>query len=319
LTLKINFVDFWSYFDKKDNPFFKILSQYYEVKIDNDPDILFYSCYGWDYLQYKCPRIYYTAENKAVDFTAADFGISFRFSKNRKHYRFPFYAYVIYQDNLLPVLTRKLSYNHAREMWDRKDKFCCMVISNSKASKRNSFFEKLSLQRKVDSGGGYLNNIGFSIRDKINFIADYKFVLSFENESFRGYVTEKLIHSLQVNSIPIYWGDPSINEEFNSKRFLNLADFESEEDLINKILNILSDEQEAIKILTEPVFKNEELPKALNFKNFELFLLNAVRESLKIKPVAITYKRHLHKLKILTVKFKKKVFFLKKKLRINGS
>ena len=171
----------------------------------------------------------------------------------------------------------------------------------------------------MDSGGGYLNNIGFSIRDKINFIADYKFVLSFENESFRGYVTEKLIHSLQVNSIPIYWGDPSINEEFNSKRFLNLADFESEEDLINKILNILSDEQEAIKILTEPVFKNEELPKALNFKNFELFLLNAVRESLKIKPVAITYKRHLHKLKILTVKFKKKVFFLKKKLRINGS
>ena len=34
----------------------------------------------------------------------------------------------------------------------------------------------------------------------------YKFNICFENSSTPGYVTEKIIQSMYVNSIPIYWG-----------------------------------------------------------------------------------------------------------------
>ena len=43
-TIKINFVDFWFDFDKRNNYFYHLLSSQNEVVIDEeDPDLLFFS------------------------------------------------------------------------------------------------------------------------------------------------------------------------------------------------------------------------------------------------------------------------------------
>ena len=55
----------------------------------------------------------------------------------------------------------------------KKKKFCCFVVSNSKASKRIDFFHKLSKYKCVDSGGGILNNVGGRVENKLDFIGDY--------------------------------------------------------------------------------------------------------------------------------------------------
>ena len=62
-----------------------------------------------------------------------------------------------------------------------KNKFCCMVVSNSGGEERNDFFRRLSTYKKIDSGGKFLNNIGYVVENKMRFINEYKFVISFEN------------------------------------------------------------------------------------------------------------------------------------------
>ena len=39
--IKINFVDFWTGFDKLNNYFFNLLSKKYTIIIDENPDLLF--------------------------------------------------------------------------------------------------------------------------------------------------------------------------------------------------------------------------------------------------------------------------------------
>ena len=44
-------------------------------------------------------------------------------------------------------------------------------------------------------------------RKKIDIMKLFKFNIAFENEISDGYVTEKILHSLYANTIPIYFGE----------------------------------------------------------------------------------------------------------------
>lgn len=71
--IKINFFDFWPGFNKKNNYFYNLLSHKYNVIVDKNPELLFYSRYNSDYLKYKWTRIFYSAEKIRPDFLACDF------------------------------------------------------------------------------------------------------------------------------------------------------------------------------------------------------------------------------------------------------
>lgn len=58
---------------------------------------------------------------------------------------------------------------------------------------------------------------------KKKFLSDYKFTIAFENYVYPGYQTEKLFDAMQVNSIPIYCGDPFIHRIFNTASFVNTS------------------------------------------------------------------------------------------------
>ena len=83
-----------------------------------------------------------------------------------------------------------------------------------------------------------LNNVGGPVADKLAFISEYKFVIAFENSSYPGYTTEKILDPFLVCSIPVYWGNPLIENDFNKMAFLNYFDFDSESDLHQKMLEI---------------------------------------------------------------------------------
>ena len=78
----------------------------------------------------------------------------------------------------------------------------------------------MSSKEKVDSGGKFLNNVGGPVTDKLSFIKDYKFVISFENSSYPGYTTEKILEPMLVNSIPVYWGNPLVYNDFNYRTYI---------------------------------------------------------------------------------------------------
>ncbi len=56
-----------------------------------------------------------------------------------------------------------------------------------------------------------------------------------KNSSHPGYYTEKLIEGFAAKTVPIYWGDPHIEEIFNPNAFINLSDCESIDEMIEKV------------------------------------------------------------------------------------
>jgi len=294
-VIKINFTDFWPDLDKTNNYFYNLLAEQYTVIIDENPDLLFYSCFGTDYLNYKCKRIYYTAENLRPDFAGCDFAFSFEFNSKKNHLRLPLYLLTIEDNKTLNFFKKEKTREELVQIWDNKSKFCCMVVSNARAKKRLDFFKKLSQIKTVDSGGKVFNNVGGRVKDKMAFIKEYKFVISFENECHDGYTTEKILQPIMVDSIPIYWGNKKVHKDFNAKRFINHSDFKTEKELIDRLLAIDKDPTLAVEMLLEPVFS--PLKKPYRDERQEIFsAIDGVLRSKNI-PRAKTYFEKIHFLK----------------------
>ena len=190
-------------------------------------------------------------ENFRPDFSECDYAFSYDFIEdNPRHFRLPLYA--LYDDVELLTLNKP----SIDEITKSKKKFCCFIVSNKYCPERNHFFKKLSKYKKVDSGGRYLNNIGGPVRDKIDFLKDYKFTIAFENSSFPGYVTEKPFEAMLVHTIPIYWGSPLVSKDFNTRSFINYHDFRNDEEVIQRIIEIDSYPEEYKTLLSEPYFEN---------------------------------------------------------------
>lgn len=117
----------------------------------------------------------------------------------------------------------------------------------------------MSKYKKVHSGGKLLNNFGDTVKDKLEFISDFKFTFAFENSSYPGYVTEKIYDSMFVNSIPIYWGSPLINIDFNTKSFVNHHDYNNDEEVIQRIIELDQDKYKMADLLKESWFTNNKL------------------------------------------------------------
>ena len=247
--IKLNFVDFWDTFDPFNNYFYNLLKKYYSIEISDDPDFVICSSFGKDYRKYKCIRILYTGENTRPNFHRYDYAFSFDYTGNPNNYRLPFYAFYINGCDLV----READVDFEKIMAE-KTEFCNFVYSNPKARKRVKFFQRLSKYKRVDSGGRYLNNIGSPVVDKLEFIKKYKFTIAFENFSYPGYTSEKIVEPLKAYSLPIYWGNSLVHRDFNTKSFLNYYDFENENALIEKIIELDRNDDLYLDYLKQPCF-----------------------------------------------------------------
>lgn len=297
-VLKIKFVDFWFGFEPENNYFFRLLSISYHVVISEDPILIIHSCYGSEYLKYRCLRVFYSAENVRPDFTGSDYAITFDYNSNPRHFRLPLYALYIDQAGSIAQFTAKKTREMALEIWNSKKKFCCMVVSNGRSKKRLKFYEKLSKYKPIDSGGKILNNIGGPVKNKMDFISDYRFVLAFENYSHPGYTTEKLVEPLLTDSIPIYWGNPLVYKDFNPACFLNLDDAKSDEELIQEIVTVDNNAEKAVDMLVAARFNNDQIPDDICKERLSNFFNAIISSAGTAVPVSLTNQRYLHWYKI---------------------
>jgi len=265
--IKIEFTDWWSGFDKTNNYFYNLLKEEFEVEISSNPDFLFFSLFGQNHQRYRCKKIFYTGENIAPPLEYCDYSFSFEPTVGT-NYRLP--HYLLYDGYYELALEKKIDESLA------KRKFCNFVVSNGNCQQRNSFFEKLSRYKKVDSGGRYANNIGYAIPDKRKFQSEYKFSIAFENNAYRpqhsGYTTEKIFEPMTVSSIPLYWGNPDIGREFNTESFINFYDFSSEDDMIDYIIELDKDDDRYLNMLNKPWFEEYNIPDNNKIENIKSFL-----------------------------------------------
>jgi hypothetical protein len=218
------------------------------------------------------------------------------YSNNPRHKRWPIWA---------AWNTAKLTEPKQEPDITVKKKFACMVVSNAEAKERIDFFHQLSKYKKVDSGGRFLNNVGGPVANKIDFIKEYKFVISFENSSYPGYTTEKLIEPMLVNSIPVYWGNTDVGRDFNTRSFVHVNRFAGYKEAIDYIIELDKDEEKYRQMAAESWFTDNTIPEEMTTKSLQGFFDFVIQDMKTKKPVAKSfYKNKLHRLSLLRSKIK---------------
>tara|TARA_R110000751_G_scaffold103241_1_gene198427 strand:- start:516 stop:1439 length:924 start_codon:yes stop_codon:yes gene_type:complete len=285
--LKIHFVDFWPNFNKGDNYFLHLLSQEFEVVLDEkDPDLLFFSV-GYDnknersaFVKHRCKKIFYTGEGVSANFEnteptkvrnhaqtynvgPCDYAFTFDFSEDCRHYRLP--VWVLYIDwfkkggygnpsYLLPLDDINLNAYIAQP----KHKFCATVFSNPERQRMEAF-NKLSEYKDVHGFGKPFGNWSEGELMKYNILKEYKFSLCFENQNRPGYYTEKLFHAKTAGTIPIYFSDKRVSNDFNERSFINFADFVSMEALVAHVKEVDRRDDLYKQYTSEPLFKKNKI------------------------------------------------------------
>jgi len=287
--VKIWFSDFWrpstlQYI--KRNALYKMLSKYYELELTKDkPDFLLYSCFGYDYLKYNCIRIFYAGENVRPNFDECDYAFSFDYPITERNFRLPLYR-------LSSAYEKLFEPRNPEKVISEERKFCCFLASNPDAKERNDFFHLLSTYKKVDAGGKVFFNLDQPVpRGKeIEWMSNYKFCLAFENSSYPGYTTEKLLNALIANTIPVYWGNPLVEKDFNNKAFINCHSYQDFNEAIKIVKEVDIDNYRYQSFLREPYLNGgieiEECKEAVIIERFsQIFSKNLHQVSKTIKKI----------------------------------
>ncbi|WP_367703292.1 glycosyltransferase family 10 domain-containing protein [Helicobacter pylori] len=272
--LNIALANWWP-LDKRESKGFRkkfilhfILSQRYTITLHQNPnkpsDLVFGSPIGAarKILSYQnTKRVFYTGENEVPNFNLFDYAIGFdELDFNDRYLRMPlYYAHLHYEAELVNDTTapykikgnslytlKKPSHqfkeNHPNlcavvngKTDPLKRGFASFVASNPNAPKRNAFYDALNSIEPVTGGGAVRNTLGYKVKNKSEFLSQYKFNLCFENSQGYGYVTEKIIDAYFSHTIPIYWGSPSVAKDFNPKSFVNVCDFKDFDEAIDYV------------------------------------------------------------------------------------
>jgi len=267
--LNILFLDFWpsctvEYLKDKNgfgSTVLKMLGEdYYLTYNKNPPDLIIYSVFGIEHKKYpNIPKILYTAEYTGDIVRNCRLSLSF-FRDTATNFRLPNYERIHGFD-----CYHKLQKLDIHNIYKEKDRFCIFIVSNPNCKFRNNFFIKLSKYKKIDSCGKVYNNVDFITppRDSDEYyklLSRYKFMISFENQSQNNYLTEKIYNAMRGHTVPIYWGDPLVNETFNDKSFINVTE-NNVDSAIDKIIELDNDDDKYIKTLNEPYVSDSFIQK----------------------------------------------------------
>lgn len=277
--IQIYCCDFWNGFDIKTSFIYQVLSEKYNVivcdKIINrkDIDLVIYSCFGNQHLHINgIKKLYYSGENDFPNFHQCDYAITHNSVEFDRHIRVPLWVFYHYE-NKCPKFENNPEV--LPNMFDRK--FCADVISNNTDSwsLRQKLISKISEYHEVDHGGAINNNVGGPVKDKFEFLNNYKFSIAAENSDVDGYVTEKIYEAFCANTIPIYLGNKKVIEDFNSEAFINVNDFKTYSELLSYVKRINENADSYIYMITRPrLAKNDLLEQYKN--KLSDFLINII-------------------------------------------
>lgn len=274
----------WNYF------LHNILEKKYDVEVtSHNPDYVFYHESTYEYLNYDCIRILYTAENITPNFNFCDYAIANDYIDfGDRYHRLSSYLVATFYNQSDLEITKDIDITKPKiftmEDLKKKSNFCSFVYSNYNADdRRKLLLDTINTYKKVNSGGKYLNNVGGPVDSKLGFEIKHKFSMAIENSCRDGYTTDRIACGFMAKTIPIYWGNPKIGKEFNTKRFINCHDYNSFEEVLERIKEIDNDDELFLKIINEPLFaEGYSFDIALN--GVEKFLENIFDQPIEKAP-----------------------------------
>jgi len=289
-TLHVLFTDMWDGFNAEHNMF--LLMMYEALKYADkevqlvgytiqtlpsgfQPNVLIFGPFGteWKKETWKTiKKVHFTGENtqpQLGDGVELNLGYAHADFVNESYIRFPlwmieidwFGANLELINNPKPLPVDRCTKVYPGEIGE-KTKFCAFVVTNPCNPVRNNAFHWLSQYKQVDSAGRLFNNVGDEIfaglgggggeLKKHEFLKKYKFCFAYENSSSPGYTTEKLLHAKAAGCIPIYWGDPKVERDFQPGGFIDARKMTSPGELIQAVQTLDENPSEYLMKLAVP-------------------------------------------------------------------
>jgi len=226
------------------------------IEMDEDnPDYLIYATFGCENTLNKYNntiKIAFFTENQLPDLNFADYAIGLgHINHLDRFFTFPYFVYELTKRNInikdFEIIRNEVLNSRKRE------KFCAAVITNP-IGFRLYFIKELNKYKNIDMGGRFHNNIGGHVKDKIEFLKQYKFSLAMENSEADGYTSEKIIDAYLAGTIPIYYGDYMVDDYINPKTYILIRSQRDMANKINYIKRIDNDDNLYRSILKEKVF-----------------------------------------------------------------
>lgn len=220
----------------------------------------------------KC-RIYYDGENWINEKNKSDYDYSLSFKADTDtNLYLPLWQinYDRFRDNKIdkPLLTEK-------------NVFCSRLVSTSHEYRERYYDFITENYKPIISAGNLKNNLGYNLigyKEDFKAVQDFhkniKFNLCFENKITNGdtsYITEKIIHAYAYGTVPIYYGAENVTEWFNPDSFINCYGL-TEEEVVEKIKEIDSDDSKYYKMLNENPFKIDRDWKEYSYDRLIYFL-----------------------------------------------
>lgn len=231
--IRLKFVGFdFPGFDPENELLYKIASRRFNIKlVDRNPDYIIDGGFGIEHYDYDCVKISINGENFVPNFNEFDYAIGHDYlTFGDRYLRVP--HFVFYPE----FRTINEHCGLTDEQLVNRD-FCSFVVSNGGGDPlRTEFFKKLSEYKHVASGGLYLNNVGGRVADKLEFIKNYKFNIAFENSASLGYTTEKVMQPLAIGTLPIYYGNPRVTDDFHDTAMVIVSGAEDVKRAIDEIV-----------------------------------------------------------------------------------
>jgi len=275
--MRVKFENFWGGFPVHDNIITVALSLRHRVEIVNSSPDLIVNQGPRSHKDNDAVTISWFIESMnrigEPNYDNCDYSFNSCNLDDDRNYRIPFWATQInwngaptHDINRGPtyyILPEKL---YKRNISHRK-RLCCSVASGTRG-KRAEFYPKISEKLDVIHGGDFLRNTTEIVEkpgnsdylEKIEFISNFKSNLCFDNDTRDGYVCEKILHAFYAGCLPIYWGPKNVGEDFNKNAFIDISDFNTDEEAIDYIQEVLTDDSKLLAYLREPVFKDNVIP-----------------------------------------------------------
>jgi hypothetical protein len=184
-----------------------------------------------------------------------DFMIGYDYKIEHPRYMtIPGLAYEFYQDKI------STDYQSSNDMWrakgcqpqERKYDVCLLTSNAGKkdrmedlAHERLALYHALAKQTHTASGGKLENNIGYVVPrgEELDWMMNCRFVISYENRVYPGYITEKPYQAWLAGAVPIYAGHRSTLGNINRDAIIFAPDYDDNAQIVDKITALLSDRE----------------------------------------------------------------------------
>ena len=207
-------------------------------------------------------KIFFTGENERPPEGRWDAYLSFDLHSYEGRNTYLPLWWITSSDILLPTVSPYLGRaitldemlsSRTPDLTNRK-KFCAAFIGKAYPFRMHAL-TALSKVGEIDVFGGIARNTRKTrAEEKFEISQEYKFVFCFENDLFPGYVTEKAPEAWATGAVPLYWGsDPA--GYLNQKSLINLANFPTLEDYVERIKEVNNDDHLWMEIASQPLLQ----------------------------------------------------------------